>query len=293
MAPQTDRPAKRRKLLPQGVADSRDLLDIDSEILMVKVGGGDDPVEPNVADANCDKKEYEQPHKARSNGGVSGENGSTVQDPGKKSAISVQSNDKDSGTMVDKNGAIDGESSIGSEKNSDSDTGNDSKAEVYERRIFHVHKSVLCKTSLFFKNATKPEWTVSTPRPIDLSDEDPKIVRLSYLLGEKLMDATFQDAVIQALIKCVLKSRLYPTNDSIRIAYKRTLPHCPLRKLLVDFWIWDAHKGWELESLVKDTCEDFANDLIGALVKHRRKPGEISKAPWHKTPEAYSIKEVD
>ncbi|KAI4693231.1 uncharacterized protein J4E88_001602 [Alternaria novae-zelandiae] len=277
MAPINDQPAKRRKPLPQGSADSRDLLDVGSEILMVKVGGGDDPVEPNVAGENCDKPEHNN-----------------------------ESND------------------------SDTDTDSDTDSDVSEERIFHIHKSVLCKTSAFFQNATKPEWTAPTPRPIDLSDELPEIFHLyvqwlysgkiaveimsssdsdtevrkhenvdyhsliqSYILGEKLMDTTFQNAVLQCLIECVEQADCFPGDRTIKTAYKRTIKHSPLRKLLVDFWVWHGDSEGAADDMNLSLGTDFTNDLLKAMLEARPSPdtsAEKVQPPWLTHPEIYSIK---
>ncbi|KAI4922003.1 hypothetical protein J4E90_000431 [Alternaria incomplexa] len=272
MAPPNEQPAKRRKLLPQGSADSRDLLDVGSEILIVKVGGGDDPVEPNVAGENCDKPEH--------------------------------SNESD-----------------------DSDTDSD----VSEERIFHIHKGVLCKTSAFFRNATKPEWTAPTPRPIDLSDERPDIFYLyvqwlyngkiavetmsssdsdaevrkhenvnfhsliqSYILGEKLMDTTFQNSVLKCLIECVKQEDNFPSDLTVKLAYERTTKHSPLRKLLVDFWVWYGCSDWAADDMNEDLGTEFTNDLLKAVLKVRAGPDEEKdrvEPPWLAHPETYSIKD--
>ncbi|KAI4655898.1 hypothetical protein J4E93_000614 [Alternaria ventricosa] len=272
MAPPNEQPAKRRKLLPQGSADSRDLLDVGSEILMVKVGGGDDPVEPNVAGENCDKPEH--------------------------------SNEGD-----------------------DSDT----DSHISKQRIFHIHKSVLCKTSAFFQNATKPEWSGPTPRPIDLSDECPSTFHLyvqwlysgkiavktkplsdsdtgdrkresvnqhsmiqSYVLGERLMDPTFQNAVLQCLIECVEQEDSYPGDQTIKTAYKRTTKHSPLRKLLVDFWVWHGDSEWAADDMNTSLGTEFTNDLLKAMLKLRPGPSEDAEQVqplWLNHPETYSLKE--
>jgi len=47
-----------------------------------------------------------------------------------------------------------------------------------KQQTFHVHKTVLCKTSGFSKAALKPEWQGSEPRPVDLTDEDPATFKM-------------------------------------------------------------------------------------------------------------------
>lgn len=96
---------------------------------------------------------------------------------------------------------------------------------------YPVHEDVVRKSSKFFDNAMKPEWAKARPNPrvVDLSDEDPRIfqiylhwmyfktipsvyttiatnwnpeyVQLSscYIMGEKLVDSAFKNAVLTAL----------------------------------------------------------------------------------------------
>jgi len=245
---------------------------VGSEILMVKVGGSDDPVESNVAGKNCDKPEH-------------------------------------------------------SDESDDSDTDSD----IPEQRVFHIHTSVLCKTSAFFQNATKPEWTGPTRRPIDLSDERPDVFYLyvqwlyngkiavktmpssdsdtevrkhetvnyhsliqSYILGEKLMDTTFQNSVLKCLIECVKQEDNFPSDPTVKLAYERTTKHSPLRKLLVDFWVWYGCSDWAADDMNASLGTEFTNDFFKAILQARPGPGDIEKSqpPWLTHPDTYSIKDV-
>jgi hypothetical protein len=193
-----------------------------------------------------------------------------------------------------------------------------------EQRIFHVHESVLCKTSAFFQNATKPEWTAPTPRPIDLSDEYPDIFHLyvqwlysgkiavttrtshlsvnycyliqSYVLGEKLMDATFQNAVLQCLIQCVNEEGSYPLGRTVKLAYERTTKHSPLRRLLVDFWVWERGRTWGSSNMKRCEGVEFMNDLIMALLEKRpcpHSPRAEVEPPWRTNPGDYRVRDKD
>lgn len=91
---------------------------------------------------------------------------------------------------------------------------------------FFVHESVLCKSSKFFDAALKKEWEEGQRRIIHLPDDDPDevyayirwlywkklfvkttddegkpvllpVVRL-YVLGERLLDDSFQDCVLNS-----------------------------------------------------------------------------------------------
>jgi hypothetical protein len=317
---------------------------VSSKILMVKVGGGEDLSEPHAADGNCDKKEDGQETADELAKKMDQEDGPGAQDVDMDSTPTSLGDDEEDSIESDKDGAVDEESSddnyesdvndTDSDDNyesDDSDSDHDSGSEVLERHIFYVHKSVLCKTSSFFQKATKSEWTASTPRPIDLSDEDPKIFQFyvqwlysgtvaiqtrfinnsdaegglcgivdkcslieSYLLGEKLMDTAFQNAVMQGLIQCVKREESYPINSVIKRVYERTTTKSPLRRLLVDFWLWNGSSTWMCSYMNRELGTEFMNDLICALLEKRPDPDSPGKelgAPWLMNPEAYAVKD--
>ncbi|KAF2851135.1 hypothetical protein T440DRAFT_375303, partial [Plenodomus tracheiphilus IPT5] len=127
-------------------------------------------------------------------------------------------------------------------------------------------------------------------------EEDTEKVSLShlfrsYLLGETLADSTYQTAVIRTLIRWVRKEDTYPANLLICSVYQGTTKGSPLRKLLVDFWVWEASAEWLTDSLVEDTCAEFAQNIISALVKQRPRPtcdnSEKDLRPWIATPGIY------
>jgi hypothetical protein len=115
-------------------------------------------------------------------------------------------------------------------------------------------------SSEFFKNATKPEWRTES-RPVDLSDEQPAIFKrycqwlytgfiapgllaesssgclaYMYVLGEKIVDHEFQNAVIQAIISDMDRMNVVPSLRTIKIIYDGTTEESAARRLLVDSW---------------------------------------------------------
>ncbi|KAI8939605.1 hypothetical protein NX059_003368 [Plenodomus lindquistii] len=141
----------------------------------------------------------------------------------------------------------------------------DDDADGYPVKIFHVHKDVLSKTSNFFRAALKKEWTARRKGPIKLSDEDPDLFEMyvqwlysqkvsiksshpgyhnvlfslvqSHILGARLLDPKYQNAVMKALILYADETRMYPHDGILRYAYDNTLPSSPLRMILIDFWV--------------------------------------------------------
>ncbi|CAN9079425.1 unnamed protein product [Alternaria alternata] len=110
--------------------------------------------------------------------------------------------------------------------------------------VVHVHEFLISSSSEFFKNATKPEWRTES-RPIDLSDEQPHIFKrycqwlysghiapdlpeksilqclaYMYVLGEKIVDHEFQNAVIQAIISDMGRKNKKAKKDLLEDAYR-------------------------------------------------------------------------
>jgi hypothetical protein len=286
------------------------------ETLMVKVGGlEDDATSSSDSDPKADEATERTSMEQDKNVGTKG-----TQEDQKNAQSNGQEDNADN---------PDGEAGIEDSDDDHSDTSSDSDSES-EQQIFYVHKNVLCKTSVFLQNATKPEWTGPLPHPIDLTDENPKVFQAylhwlysrkvaaetrlanacgdasgyhlelhynllvkSYLLGEKLMDSTYQNAVMEAITYGAAIGCGFPGDECVRLVYKRTTASSPLRKLLVDFWVWMGFKKWiENGDVIKNTCKEFANDLIAALLEQREQPGDGSEDwPWVKNPEAYLVKD--
>jgi hypothetical protein len=196
-------------------------------------------------------------------------------------------------------------------------------------QTFHVHKTILTKTSDFLRAALKQEWQGPTPRPIDLTDEDPKyfgmyvqwlytgkvsVPRITYIdnggtkvetpsskalartyvLGARLVDSAFQNAILQAIMDCADEDHCSPGLSDIGIIYAGTVALSPARKLMVDIWTHYAHEEWKLKNVVGIAGEEFANDLVQALIKRRPPPDGTGTAvaPWVKKPQNYMVKEL-
>ncbi|KAF2130154.1 hypothetical protein P153DRAFT_315864 [Dothidotthia symphoricarpi CBS 119687] len=178
-------------------------------------------------------------------------------------------------------------------------------------KVFHVHEAVITSSSEFFKNAMKPEWRTDLTKPINLSNERPdtfeqysrwlytrRIVTTTnsrvtyvdlahlYVLGEKILDKEFKDAVIHATIDRKMQGGNHPSASTIKILYEGTPANSPARRLMIDFWVFAATPSW---NTVKDPSElmstDFLIELLPMLFKHRMRPAE--SPPWVASPESY------
>jgi hypothetical protein len=187
--------------------------------------------------------------------------------------------------------------------------------------VIYVHKDLISATSEFFKNATKPEWATEG-KPIDLSDEQPVIFKKycqwlytktvpprettidnntfmylahMYVLGEKIIDHTFQNAIINAMIANHASAKpskkvpglKVPGWNTIDIIYKGTTERAPARRLLVDIWVFNMLPTWEtLDTLKEVKYKPFADDLLRALIEKRGIPDRAMARPWILEPES-------
>jgi hypothetical protein len=105
------------------------------------------------------------------------------------------------------------------------------------------------------------------------------------VLGKKLVDATFQKAILDALIENVRELKKYPSTETIKTIYNGTTKGSRARRLLVDFWACRARVDWDgIKKLREDTSDEFSDDLLYALVQRREK---CSARPWIDKPESY------
>lgn len=140
---------------------------------------------------------------------------------------------------------------------------------------FVVHRAILTARSSFFKAACSDTWN-SNNEALKLPEDEPKIFQLYleyvyetsnagiiegssdnmadrtkiYVLADKLGDIKSMNAIIDDFL---LDSDLYkdlPSERSVRVAFKQTTESSPLRRLLVDYYVHEAHRtSWNKELL--------------------------------------------
>lgn len=187
-----------------------------------------------------------------------------------------------------------------------------------EGDTFYVHESILCASSEYFRTITRLQWTDLESKPIILNTENPSVFKSyfqwlytqkvmygasdftktekwihlanSYVLGEKLIDRRYQNAVLDTILSYCIERGTFPSNVVVRIIYRGTPPSSPARRLLVDFWTWEATLVWSgLGRLIEATCSEFVEDLISALILRRSRPLKDTLRPWTSQPESYHI----
>lgn len=111
--------------------------------------------------------------------------------------------------------------------------------------------------------------------PVDMDQEDQvpsetAILVSLYVFGEKIQDVSFRDAVIDALVHAVStpdkEGRLwYPSGSTISAAYEGTPSGSPLRKLLVDFFVFHGGSDW----IGENDSGEFHVELLRELLPNR------------------------
>ena len=168
---------------------------------------------------------------------------------------------------------------------------------VESEATFIVHERLICETSEFVKRAMGGEWKESRQRLIRLPDQSPRVFHIyvqwlylhvlptrddsehsygeydqlarAYILGDILLDTSFRDAVIDAMLDKALT--LNPGQSTIELIYENTVASCAARRLLVDLYTERARGIW-LKTWAPDSpARDFFYDLAVALLDKRQK----------------------
>ncbi|KAL7936955.1 hypothetical protein V8C35DRAFT_332213 [Trichoderma chlorosporum] len=186
-------------------------------------------------------------------------------------------------------------------------------------KTFHVHKNLICHTSVYFETALKDHWQTSPSEPVALKEEDPEIFEVyvhwlyfgtlpvqndkpglegnaeyvqlakAYVLGDFLVDVNFKNAVMDTMF---IKShsmasdgrRPHPAGPVIRYIYEKTPESSPPRRFLVDLFAYFGKAKWLEPKWISedDLPEQFIRDLLTAMFKHRRPPSEYKDSEMKK-----------
>ncbi|KAJ5853655.1 hypothetical protein N7534_006198 [Penicillium rubens] len=164
---------------------------------------------------------------------------------------------------------------------------------------FHIHKSLICTSSLFFQKAMSGPWKESKEQTLELPEDDPQAFALyshwlyfgkipvidegnnnykeyydlvsSYVLGDKLLDVKFQNSAIDAIVeKCSAPDPhdgrcYYPCASVVSYAYISTTESATVRKLFVDMYTDTAEAGW----LMRELPKEFLYSVVEGLMKKR------------------------
>lgn len=164
---------------------------------------------------------------------------------------------------------------------------------------FVVHRDILVTQSTFFRAALTGGFAEGQSLIVTFPDDDPNIfgmyyhwvylhevafelpcdaylgykdLLLAYVLGDKIQDEDFCDAVLDAI---VYQSKdmdgrpgIFPDLAVVDLAYDLLPPASPLRRLLVDQCVWHDTAEWFCGDSMLDNGE-FYRDVAVALMKER------------------------
>ncbi|KAF9731628.1 hypothetical protein PMIN04_008634 [Paraphaeosphaeria minitans] len=115
----------------------------------------------------------------------------------------------------------------------------------------------------------------------------------AYILGDYLVDIPFMNAIADVYVlnaRGVDSARtLYPSNEEIGVLYDGTSPDSPIRRLLVDIWMYRGKPDW-LEREVDGGVlpREFLVEVVRRLLELKKlREGETLSRPWKMTHEQY------
>jgi len=100
-----------------------------------------------------------------------------------------------------------------------------------------------------------------------------------YLLADRLMSTTFQDAIVDAFIQKIIDKGCSPTLVHETI-YSGTARQSGMRRLLVDIAIFEWDKDILATRAARPACADFFKDLAVRYQEILEKGGEQEGAPY-------------
>jgi hypothetical protein len=186
------------------------------------------------------------------------------------------------------------------------------------KESFFAHQTILEANSEYFRTALKKDWVEGQQCIVTLDEVYPPDFHLYaqylytgtifskvkdgefgstnfstlgrlYGLGERLLDRTFQNRVIDAIVAGTRERRTGPDGTTRRqypanaadIIYSSTAAGSPARKLIVDFFVTNGHAGWvehfDFGSANVEAQFEFLKDVSAALLDKRKRPSVTDK----------------
>jgi hypothetical protein len=104
----------------------------------------------------------------------------------------------------------------------------------------------------------------------------------AYVMGERLMDTTFQSVIFKAMFD---RSRIkLPSIETINRIYRGTSSHSPARRLVIDICVWKNCSCLDtIDNPIMELDQDLVRDLLKALMA----------LPKPNTPDASRIFDID
>lgn len=164
---------------------------------------------------------------------------------------------------------------------------------------FIVHKGAVEPRSEFVRLALRGEWKEASERTIPLPDDDPaafsvyqqwlytgmihtcsdeapskvdpeyKLLVKAYVLGEKIIDPTFKDCVVDAIIEKLHDPRHFDTGLA-DLVFGGTPPTSLLRRLWIEIYFSFGNADWITpESMGETGSMEFLVEFSRYQIQHR------------------------
>lgn len=183
-------------------------------------------------------------------------------------------------------------------------------------RSFFIHCNLICTFSPFFNAACSGFWKESQESVVKLPEDYPEIFELyvkwlytgelvklstnaeeedypehttltvlacAWFLGDKLLDSTFKNAAIDAIIERVRETNHYPCALASFI-YENTTEESPLRRLLVDFYAYAYERSWFVGNDrgpdMDDAPREFFRDVLVKIIMLKEGPAVEEPGDW-------------
>jgi hypothetical protein len=165
-----------------------------------------------------------------------------------------------------------------------------------EEQHMTVHREFLSQDSKFFQAALKKEWVEGQSREIKLPEELPihigyyiehmhglalpthvftkkpqfpdgttgpqfELLAELYVLGERRLDAKYQNKIMHEFFRIVEVSKTYPGVDCVNALFRGTTRNSPARRMVVDYAAYCTNAYWP--KYIRDDVPDaeFFRDL--------------------------------
>ncbi|PYI31700.1 hypothetical protein BP00DRAFT_395914 [Aspergillus indologenus CBS 114.80] len=169
-----------------------------------------------------------------------------------------------------------------------------------KQKAYTVHEELARASSPVIDKALTASWVEHCNRTIQFPEDEPATFEIymhwlyfstfavvsydgssgyrplikAYVLGDKLLDTKFQDAVVDAIVERRYSKDLgckytQPSNDTINWLYSHTTSSAPIRQLFVDMLADLRRPPPAATVLGKETSQEFLLQLIAKLYERR------------------------
>jgi hypothetical protein len=108
-----------------------------------------------------------------------------------------------------------------------------------------------------------------------------------YVLGEKLMDAYFQNILIDHIVSSIRQTNTYPNIFDVGILYAGTPKGSSARELMVDLYVCNAGPKWSITRHDLVPNPEFLHELVRAWICDRKKGLMAGNEVLELVPKAY------